>query len=61
MNEQFLECIRFIAWLFEEIIRLTKKGTIEELGLLSTTLKTAQDTYNKGRDKLKSKKRKPIL
>ena len=61
MNEKFATCIQFIAWLFQEITRLTEKGTIEELSLLTTTLRASQDTYNKERKKLKSKKGKPIL
>lgn len=52
MNIKYTEVIQFIAWLFGEIIRLTQKGTYEELELLSETVKDAKRKYKKRRAKL---------
>lgn len=53
MNINYAKIMRFGAWLFKEIVRLTNNGTIEELELLVKELESIKQRYGKNRKRLK--------
>lgn len=55
MNFEYLQVFRFIIWLFGEIIRLGKKGTVPELDTLSEILQKAKREYINTRRRMRYK------
>lgn len=55
MNISYVRIIRFVSWLFKEIIRLTKEGTEKELDILVDMLESARHYYKIMRQRLKEK------
>ena len=53
MNIKYVKVFRFISWLFGEIVRLGKKGTVPEIHALSETLQKAKRDYINARRRIK--------
>ena len=56
MNLDYARIIKFVSWLFKEIVRLMNNGTPAELDELAVSVEKARDDYTNARRRLKRRK-----